>query len=213
MMKTAWLKPVRPVQFWRDVKADQRFDAIVMLQNSLLELPPEEADAIFEVLDPLLAPKAMLHAGFRVDLTAQEAHGAVSLAAWQNLFDKTGPLGGRGFTPLGGIDPRTPLDTVIRFAAFNEDETLPGMSFGVGDAFFTVAVTSALWPKKLARAPTSTPQLINPPFDPAAVAVPYTDEAASAGVVDGAEPAKPAPRGRAPDMRLLFSGWRQRLGG
>jgi hypothetical protein len=213
MMKTAWLKPVRPVQFWRDVKADQRFDAIVMLQNSLLELPAEEADALFKVLEPLMAPKAILHAGFRVDLTAQETHGAVSLAAWQNLFEKTGPLGGRGFTPLGGVDSRTPLDNVIRFAAFNEDETLPGMSFGMGDAFFTVAVTSALWPRKLEPAPASTPQLSNPPFDPAAVAVPYTDEAASAGEVDEVEPAKPAPRGRASGMRVLFSGWKQRLGG
>jgi hypothetical protein len=212
MMKTAWLKPVRPVQWWKDRKADQKFDAIVMLQNSALELPAEEADAVFKALEPLMAPKAMLHSGFRVNLTARDTGGAVPLAAWQDLFGKGGPLGGRGFTAQGGIDPRTPLDNVIRYAAFNEDETLPGMSFGVGDAFFTVAVTSALWPKKLAPAPASAPQLTDAPFDPAAVRVPYIDEAASAGGVDGAELAMPT-RGRTPDLRLLFSGWRQRLGG
>jgi hypothetical protein len=213
MMKSAWLKPVRPVQFWRDVKADQRFDAIIMLQNSVLELPAEEADALFKRLEPLMAPKGMLHAGFRVDLAARDTPGAVSLAAWQDLFGKTGPLGGRGFAPVGKIDPRTPLDTVIRFGGFDEDETLPALSFGSKIAFFTVAVTSALWPKKLAPAPASAPpQLTDASFDPAAVRVPYIDEAASAGEVNGAKLAKPA-RGRPPDMRLLFSGWKQRLGG
>jgi hypothetical protein len=155
----------------------------------------------------------MLHAGFRVDLAARDTPGAVSLAAWQDLFGKTGPLGGRGFAPVGKIDPRTPLDTVIRFGGFDEDETLPALSFGSKIAFFTVAVTSALWPKKLAPAPASAPpQLTDASFDPAAVRVPYIDEAASAGEVNGAKLAKPA-RGRPPDMRLLFSGWKQRLGG
>jgi hypothetical protein len=207
MMKTAWLKPVRPVQFWKDRKAGQKFDAVVMLQNSALELPPLEADALFKALEPLLAPKAMLHAGFRVNLAAQDTGGAIPLGAWQDLFGKAGPLGARGFTAQGGIDRRTPLDNVIRYAAFNQDETLPGMSFGVGDAFFTVAVTSAMWPKALAAAPAVTPPLIAEPFDPEAVKVPYTDEASAVEATVTAL-GEPAVRGRG-----LFSGWKQRLGG
>jgi hypothetical protein len=204
---------VRPVQFWRDVKDDQRFDAIVMLQNSLLELPPEDADVLFKRLEPLMAPKAVLHAGFRVVLSDRDTPGGVPLAAWHNLFDPTGPLGARGFTPVGGIDPRTPLDTVVRFAAFNDDETLPGLSFGSADAFFSVAVTSALWPKTLAPAPVLAPQWTAEPFDPATVPVPYLDEATAPAEVTEAELDEPAPAARTPDLRLLFSGWRQRRGG
>ena len=74
-----------------------------------------------------------------------------------------------------------------------------------------MATTSTCLPSKAISA--GAPQLTAEPFDPAAVRVPYTDEATSPAEVDEAELAKPAPAARTADLRLLFSGWKQRLGG
>jgi hypothetical protein len=166
-------KPLRPHD--PGVRPDGGFDAMVVTLPSLFEANAEAADAVLAAAAPLMAPGALLFASATVQMNEVAYEGALSFAEWKVLYAPEGPLGMRGFEPLGGMDLRTPLDTAVRFAA-NDDmgDSIPGLSYGFLRGFNTSALLAARWPDQLKSGPRARIEYGEPARpDPNDVYIPY----------------------------------------
>jgi hypothetical protein len=181
ILSQAWLPPVHPVALWKDRPGDARFDGVVATQQTLLERDAEALDGLLGTIAVHLRPEARLHIAFDVQLNDGQLTGALTLGEWQGLFSAQGPLGARGFEPLGEIDPRVPLDTVVRFAPEGDTATAPGLSWGYGSSFVTVAMATAQWPAALKPGPRERLHREAERFDPALTPIPWGGSADLAG--------------------------------
>jgi hypothetical protein len=171
----AWVKANGSVRPWTERDPALRFGVVLATMQTLVEQPADRLDTLFSAIAPHLAPGAVLQATFAVMLNDQVLTGAVSLAEWRRLFDQDGPLGSRGFKSAGSADDAIPMDTAIRFAPEGDDATAPGLSWGYGGSFVTVAIVAARWPKTLR--PGSTERLSlrsSEAFDPETLVIPYS---------------------------------------
>jgi hypothetical protein len=107
------------------------------------------------VLQPLVEPGTYFGGNALVALDGEPVEEALSLGAWQGLFEPEGLLCGSGFVPAGEVEPRIPLDTAVRFAEHDGPGCVPGLSFGSGGRCLAVATLAARWQPEAAghRAP------------------------------------------------------------
>jgi hypothetical protein len=147
-----------------ETDAAEGFDIGVVTLPSLFEKGDAAADAILGAMSPRMAKDAFFFASATVQLNEIAYEGGFSYAEWRALFTPEGPLGGRGFTEVGGMDPRAPMDVVLRFAA-NDDaqEATAGLSYGFLKGFNTSAVLAARWPAELKSAPAERLVHTDPP--------------------------------------------------
>jgi hypothetical protein len=171
------------------------FDALVVTLPSLFESDHAIVDAVLRKADPLMADGAMLFASATVQMNEIAYEGGFSYAEWKALYAPEGPLGMRGFAPVGGFDARIPLDTVVRFA-FEDDpqDSIPGLSYGFLRGFNSSALICARWPETLNDGPTGRIEYgpVSRP-DPATVKVPYN----GGGLALGAEATAAVPAAQA----------------
>jgi hypothetical protein len=172
---TSMLLP-RPLQPYVPGQAPaEGFDALVATLPSLFEAGGATADAVLQAADPLMAKGARLFASATVQMNEIAYEGGFSYAEWKALYASEGPLGMRGFEPIGGFDVRIPLDTVVRFA-FEDDpqDSIPGLSYGFLKGFNSSALLCAKWPEVLRPGPTARIEYGEPQRpDPDSVRVPY----------------------------------------
>jgi hypothetical protein len=167
-------RPLRP--FAPGQAPPEGFDALVVTLPSLFESDGATVDAVLKAAAPLMAKDASLFATATVQMNEIAYEGGFSYAEWKALYSPEGPMGMRGFRPLGGFDDRIPMDTVVRFA-FEDDpqDSIPGLSYGFLKGFNSSALLCARWPHKLADGPTARieyGQTHRP--DPANVRLPYS---------------------------------------
>jgi hypothetical protein len=151
------------------------FDALVCTLPSLFEGGGAMTEALMRAADPLMADNAMLFATATVQMNEIAYEGGFSYAEWKALYAPEGPLGMRGFEPVGGFDVRIPLDTVVRFA-FEDDpqDSIPGLSYGFLKGFNSSALICAAWPQSLSAGPTARIEWGEPNRpDPRDAYVPY----------------------------------------
>jgi hypothetical protein len=173
ILDRAWLRQSAPVRRLAERPDDYIFDAVVATHQSLLEHDTGQTQEVLQRLSPRIAAGGSLHAAFSVQLNTLDLAGAVGWAKWRGLYAEEGPLGARGFRPLGDIDTRIPMDTVIRFSFEHDDSVAPGLSWGYGTGLVSLGITSALWPEIMGPAPLECPTCESEPFDPAGIVIPY----------------------------------------
>ena len=166
-------KPLRAYQ--QAGRPGAGFDALVATLPSLFEASGEQTEAVLAAAAPLMAPDALLFATGTVQMNEVAYEGGLSFAEWTALYAPEGPLGMRGFAPVGEIDARVPLDTAVRFAPDDDmGESIPGLSYGFLRGFNTSALLTARWPAALGAGPNGRMEYAGPPRpDPAAVYIPY----------------------------------------
>ena len=165
------LKPYVPGQ-----APEGGFDALVCTTPSLFESGSATVDAVLQAAAPLMGETAFLFASGVVQMNEIAYEGGFSYAEWKALYAPEGPLGMRGFEPVGGFDPRIPLDTVVRFA-FEDDpqDSIPGLSYGFLKGFNSSGLICAAWPRKLRAGPAARIEYGEPRRpDPMSVRVPYS---------------------------------------
>lgn len=169
------------------------YDALVATLPSLFEAGLSDIEALFQTAAGLMARSALFVATGTVQMNEIAYEGALTYAEWKALYEPYGPLGMRGFEPVGGADPRIPLDTAVRFAADDAaQDSIPGLSYGFLRGFNTSALIAARWPAVLRPGPLARLEyrdLVRP--DPAAIPLPYT-AGAPAVTMDWLKRAAPA---------------------
>jgi hypothetical protein len=167
------------------------FDGMVSPLPCLFERDAAGLDAALAAIHPHMRPGALFLATAPVQINEVAYDGALGLGEWKALYTPSGPLGARGFTPVGGMDPRVPLDSAVRYAfEDNPQETVRGLSYGFFASFITPALLAAAWPQTLSPGPAQKAQL-EPSADPVwVVPVPYLGPNATLDIPRQAGPAK-----------------------
>jgi len=152
------------------------FDALAVTLPSLFEGSRDDMESVLHKAAPLMAPGGLFFATATVQMNEVAYEGALSFAEWKALYAQEGPLGMRGFSAVGGVDMRIPLDTAVRFAAEDDmADTIPGLSYGFLRGFNSSALICARWPEVLAPGPGGRIEYEGPPRpDPLSIEVPYS---------------------------------------
>jgi hypothetical protein len=150
------------------------FDAMISPLPCLFERSRDGLDTVLSAIHPHMQAGALFLATAPVQINEIAYDGALSLAEWKDIYAAEGPLGARGFVPIGGVDARIPLDAAVRYAfEDNPQETLRGLSYGFFSSFITSALLSAVWPIHLKPGPDVKLALPPPHPKPWNVAIPY----------------------------------------
>lgn len=150
-ISVAWLEtPPTAKPFERRAGARPDFDAVVANLPAFGADGWDELKAFLANIDPMIRPGAPFLASANVQLNEKLHDGAYSYGEWNDLFSPQGPLGSRGFKPLGAVDTTIPLDTAVRFSEGDrQGEATAGMSYGFLGSLMTVGVVAAEWPEAL----------------------------------------------------------------
>jgi hypothetical protein len=168
-----------------------KFQAMVSPLPCLFERNAEALDAVLAGIHQHMQPGALFLVTAPVQINEVAYEGALGLAEWKTLYAPSGPLGARGFAPVGGMDASIPLDSAVRYAfEDNPQETMRGLSYGFFASFITPALIAAAWPADLRPAPAQRAALAPSTDLSWTVPVPYLGAKATLEILRGTGPAQ-----------------------